>query len=194
MSLIEEALRRAQQDRPSAPPSKRQRPTPPPEPSSTSEPVSLIGEATKTTLPTTPTPSPWTDSALNWLRLGLVGTGVVAMAFWTYQVSIGSRHVVVSAPQVGLPPTEPGTPRSGAGEGSAEERSSRPEPLPPPKPTYTLNGIVQGVGSEPFAVINDTIVQLGETIDGATLVALGSGVAKLRRDDDKKEIVLKTTK
>lgn len=184
MSLIEEALRRAQQDRPPASPPKRQQPLPRSEPSSTSEPVSLIGEATKAALPppapSAPASSPWTDSALTWLRLGLVGTGVVAMAFWTYRVVFSSRHAVVSVPS---PP---------ATQVAAVVEPPPLEPPPPPEPVYTLNGIVQGVGSEPFAVINDTIVQLGETVDGATLISVDSGIAKLRRDT--KEIVLKTSK
>ena len=148
--------------------------------------MSLIGEAMPSSVPTSvsgPT-NPWLISAMQWLRLGIVGTGVIAMAFWTYRVTLGARHLVVSAPTA-----------STAAITSLPANTGHPEPpASPPSPresTLTLNGVVQGVG-EPFAILNGAVVHLGETIEDATLLRIGSGMAIVRRKD--KEVVLRTAK
>ena len=65
-----------------------------------------------------------------------------------------------------------------------------PTPIPAPEPvvaapvnlppTFALNGIVEGVGDEPFAIINGRFVRLGGTIEGATLRELTSDSATLQ--------------
>ncbi len=188
MSLIEEALRRAEHNRP--PPPKRH-PTPA-EPSiaaaggvatAPSLPgISLISEATQpaSPAPVAPAMTSWNASAVRWLRLGIVGTGVVAMMLWTYHVTVGSRPLVVSAP-----------PAPHKTEIASAALPSEPAPDQPPEPVFVLNGVVGGVG-EPFAIINGTIVHLGETIDEATLLRVDSEAATLRRKG--KTFVLRTAK
>ena len=64
-------------------------------------------------------------------------------------------------------------------------------PMPPPAPTehaesvagrLVLNGIVEGSG-KPYAVINGTIVGIGEQYQDFTLLEISNGVARLRRVD-----------
>ena len=117
----------------------------------------------------------------------MVGTGVVAMAFWTYHVMISTRHVIVSAP----PLNQEAASVSAAHPTKAAPRQRNTSPLPPPEPVFALNGVVGGVG-EPFAIINGIIVHLGETIEDATLVSVDAGTAKLRRKE--KILVLQTAK
>lgn len=57
------------------------------------------------------------------------------------------------------------------------------------KDALVLSGIVQGSG-DPYALINDTIVAVGETIHGRTLVEIGNGMARLR-DADGDETILR---
>ena len=57
-------------------------------------------------------------------------------------------------------------------------------PQPLPQPTFRLSGIVEGAG-EPLAIINGTIVRVGEMVAGATLLEVGEDFARLRwRDQD----------
>ncbi len=57
------------------------------------------------------------------------------------------------------------------------------------QPTLRLSGIVGGPG-EPLAIINGTIVRVGEMVAGATLLEVGKDFARLRwRDQD---VVLRT--
>ena len=60
----------------------------------------------------------------------------------------------------------------------------------PPRHQLELNGIVEGAG-EPLAIINGQIVRIGETIDDATLLDIGHTTARLRHHGQ--EIVLRTT-
>lgn len=60
---------------------------------------------------------------------------------------------------------------------------------PPQPPELKLNGVVEGVG-EPFAIINGSIVRLGESVAGATLIAVDRDNARLRWMDQ--ELRLRT--
>jgi hypothetical protein len=115
---------------------------------------------------------------VQWLRLALVGTGVVAMVVWTYHVTTRSKRVVIETPPA----------LQAVAAAPAEPPADLPPP-PPPEPVFALNGVVEGVG-EPFAIINGVVVHLGETIEDATLIAVDASVAKLRRKN--KELVLRT--
>lgn len=55
-----------------------------------------------------------------------------------------------------------------------------------------LNGVVEGSG-EPYAVINGSIVGLGDTVEGSTLSEIANGSAKLRRADGA-EVVLRVSR
>ena len=57
------------------------------------------------------------------------------------------------------------------------------------QPTLRLSGIVGGPG-EPLAIINGSVVRIGEQVAGATLLEVGEDFARLRwRDQD---VVLRT--
>ena len=150
--------------------------------------MSLIGEAVAIPAPSVQPPvgNSWTASAIQWLRLGMVGTGVVAMAFWTYHITIGAKLVTLSSTAIHKTAVTVAT-----GPADAAHAEPPAPPPPPPEPAFVLNGVVGGVG-EPFAIINGTIVHLGETIEEATLLHVDSGMARLRRKG--KELLLQTAK
>lgn len=67
----------------------------------------------------------------------------------------------------------------------ATQRTGGPLQVSPPSAAQrdlVLSGVVEGLG-EPYAVINGMILGLGDQIDNATLVEVGSGMVKLRRAD-----------
>ncbi len=108
------------------------------------------------------------------------------MAFWTYHIIIDARRVTVSAPDRARAPT------IRAETDSVQADLQTPvTPPPPAEPVLALNGVVRGVG-ESFAIINGTIVRLGETIEDATLLRVDSGMAIVRRKG--KDLILRTAK
>jgi hypothetical protein len=81
----------------------------------------------------------------------------------------------------------------------AEERGSpatETQPAPAPTasatgataPAFHLTGIVEGLG-EPYAVINGSIVAVGDAVGTATLVEIGQGAVTLRLADGKETVV-----
>ena len=62
------------------------------------------------------------------------------------------------------------------------EVSPAPTEHPQAKAEILLTGIVEGSG-EPYAVINGSIVGVGETVQGLTLLEIGNGSVKVRRPD-----------
>jgi hypothetical protein len=62
------------------------------------------------------------------------------------------------------------------------------QPKDKPEP-YLLTGIVEGTG-EPYAMINDRIVGVGDWVDGATLASIRGGAVTLREKNGQ-EIVLR---
>ncbi len=63
---------------------------------------------------------------------------------------------------------------------------AHPKPSPAPKRAqreeFILSGLIEGQG-EPLAVINGEIVAVGDRIGSATFVGIVDGVARLRHDD-----------
>lgn len=53
---------------------------------------------------------------------------------------------------------------------------------------FVLNGVVEGAG-EPYAMINGVIVAIGQRVKDFTLVSIGDGAATLRRDDGKETVL-----
>ena len=198
MSLIEEALRRAQED----------------------------GQLSQRETPIhvqLPDPAPAAESAqeasrpsLNWAAAITVATvGVLAWIAWGRMAapparrgtsSVGSPATAdTSSPERILPARSAAgmvPPRSAAPVVSrqpsqavrapvAAEGASHPMVRRAFSPALTLNGVVEGSG-EPLALINDNVLRIGDTIEGATLVAVKADAATLRWRDQ--ELVLKTTK
>ena len=75
---------------------------------------------------------------------------------------------------------------------SAAPDPSAATPAQPTESELKLNGVVEGIG-EPFAIINDRIVRLGEYVEGAVLLSVGSNKATLRSADEE-ELVLSTSR
>ena len=75
----------------------------------------------------------------------------------------------------------------------------RPAPLPlPPKPAapprLRLTGVVEATdASEPYAMINNEIVGIGERVADATLMGITNGAVTLRRDSGE-ELVLRVSR
>ena len=55
-------------------------------------------------------------------------------------------------------------------------------PSAPVKESLTLTGIVEGEG-ESYAVINGTVVGVGDQINGATLLNISSHIVRVREAD-----------
>ncbi len=123
-----------------------------------------------------------------WGLLGL-GVGLIAVGLSTQFKSSPELKVASTLPEVPeevlLPP--------------APVLSPEPAPAPIPETiplslpsrtesTFTLSGVVQGEG-EPFAVINNQITRVGDEVEGARLIAIGTNQVTLLRDGE--EILLR---
>jgi len=186
MSLIEQALRQAQTAI-SRPPAQ-----------------SSIGVTEPLTTPATGgdpaivVPSHW-QNLLPAVGVGLVVMGLSAWVMLTFRV--GLSIMPASRTQVVIRPAS-----SPASPPALATLAAEPKPVAQPRmpvqilelaqpesqaPPFSLNGIVEGVG-EPFAIINGTIVRLGESIEGATLTEVAQGKATLRWNDQ--NVVLRTSR
>jgi len=70
-----------------------------------------------------------------------------------------------------------------------EEKGKEKEKLPP-APEFTLNGIMY-LEEGPRAIVNDAMVELGDTVNGATVVKIDRRSVMLRRDDGEVTLNLK---
>ena len=167
MSLIEEALRRLKDPR-------------------------IPGEPT----PQGPAPHSWPTSrpsaqAPNALLgataaiMALTAVFIAAGAFWmvrTLNPTPPPLSPVAAAPPAPPAPipavAEPPPPAPVAAAAS----EPAPEPSVPVKEPLMLTGIVEGEG-EPYAVINGTVVGVGDRINGATLLNISSRTVRVREAD-----------
>ena len=128
-----------------------------------------------------------------WTGLAMIAGLSVVVALWTYRTALINRPHVVSLPAA-MSPRPPATMTPAPADSSTPSSvqvvtASTPQPA---APSFTLNGVVEGVG-EPFAIINGSIVHLGERVNGATLVEVRGNRARLRRENSSEELVLVTT-
>lgn len=206
MSLIEEALRRVQdpalqgtqQTAPAAPaqPSSTTIRPVPPSPAKPAEPdPSLIAHPTTAhSWPTTPpaappsfgTESPKTITApllaIALAILTITAVLIIAGAFWMGRALGGAAPQPQSTPaQTMALPAAPAAMSARPSKPHGKKSMSAPttEPL---EQRLVLNGIVEGSG-KPYAVINGTIVAIGEQFQDFTLLEISNGVARLRRTD-----------
>lgn len=193
MSLIEEALRRLQD--PSLPPPTQAgavkpgpaTPTPttlPPQP----QPAPVHSWPTATSSASAPTPTSRTPAVLIALVAAVLVLTIalfVGGAWWMGRtLNAGPRPVSPvrdtglqqSTPSIQEPPPAPATTLHAATPASAED-------------SLVMSGVVEGEG-EPYAVINGTIVAVGERIGELTLEEITNGAARLRRADGS-EIILR---
>lgn len=201
MSLIEEALRRAQQTTTAPETSDAAASTqtleldPPPLFSKTDAASSAAG---------TPSERPFQS----WVGLAVVVVATVTLTLWIARPFLGAksppapRSAAAHAPQTEA--TVPATSAPVATPPAAQAETTAVPPAiakPSPavathnrrnlKPSLILNGVVEG-GGEPLAIINGSILQIGETVAGATLLEIKKDTARLRWRDQ--EIVIRTTR
>ncbi|MBI4322737.1 MAG: hypothetical protein HY596_00495 [Candidatus Omnitrophica bacterium] len=178
MSLIEEALRRTQQtagqdakpqDRPMAP-------------APVASPAAQVSQA-KTATPLPFLPSQGGGRLRARIEKGLLAggsaliAGIVIWEAWVYVAPAAGR---LRRPVAAARP---------AGAQAVQTSFSPSMHRPLLQPTLRLSGIVGGPG-EPLAIINGTIMRVGEMVAGATLLEVGEDFARLRwRDQD---VVLRT--
>jgi len=177
MSLIEEALRRVKD------------PLVPPASATAQKPRKAAVPQTPTahSWPPTPPPSPVPPAAatpttlltmVTITILGLTAALIAGGAIWMWRtLNTGNAPLVspLAAPAAsGFPAT-----------------NAPPEPpaaAPEARPEFHLTGIVEGLG-EPYAVINGSIVAVGETVGQAVLLDIGEGTVKLRLADGKETVL-----
>lgn len=183
MSLIEEALRRAQQAPPSAESPSGAAPSRPPEPPPRSPPSARPAHALN---------GAW------WISLAAGGTLLLILTLWGYAIALRWQAAKISVPaatpQVSTvakspEPVQPTvTPPVSDGEPSAG--TTVPTLIKRTRPELVLNGVVEGRG-EPLAIINGLIVRIGDSVAGATLLEIQGEEARLRWRDE--EWLLSTT-
>ena len=179
MSLIEEALQRAQTavaPAPVQPPPASRAPAAPPLPTASGDQRSNRSRAA--------------------FGIGLAALGVGLTAFLFRQSSSPSlsrmpeEPALVQESPVTLPRSAdvPVTPSLSSRKARVPSQPARsPSSSAPP---LALTGIVNGPG-EPMALINGKIARLGDVVDGAVLLEVGTGFARVRWQNQ--ELILRTT-
>ncbi len=192
MSLIEKALRRAQEPliksqqptaqtvpkpAPAAPAPVHSWPTTPMEPSAPSAPAAPVTTALV---------------VVAWAVLILTAVLLIGGTLWMKR-SLGVRQPSQNAGAVTAPVSPAAATRSETAEGPpAPESAKAPSAaaLPPAGSPdgLVLAGTVEGIG-KPYAVINGTIVSEGEPVGDWTLLEISKGSVKLRRADGKETVL-----
>lgn len=155
MSLIEEALRKAQLERPSGRPASSvavEDPPPRAVPLPRVRPVAHAPSAQ---------PAPATAGLQPGLAAG-AGLLVIGVLAWFW---LGTR----SSPRAPAP--------------TSAAPVAAPRPVFRKQPPFQLTGVVGGPG-EPLAIINGQIVKVGDAVAGAVLLEVGSNSARLRRGNE----------
>ena len=172
MSLIEEALRQVQDSAPLPSTSARPAATMPPRPvPSPARPVN--GPA--------PAASSRADSAMPVAAMAsLAVAGLLSLAWQTG----GWWRAQVSRPE---PTTRAVSPLAKG----ASLRSAVPTPAESSQPAFSLSGIVEQGGAK-MAVVNNTIVQAGDLVDGARVLEVRRDSVWLRTKNQ--DVILKTNR
>ena len=173
MSLIEEALRQVQDTAPSPSTSIR--------PARTSTPQPVPSPARPVHHEPAPAASSRADSAMPVAAMAsLAVAGLLSLAWqtggwWRAQVSR----------------TEPTTRAVSRGGPSASLSSPVPTPAESSQPAFSLSGIVEQGGAK-MAVVNNTIVQAGDLVDGARVLEVRRDSVWLRTKNQ--DVILKTNR
>ena len=175
MSLIEEALRRAQRG---LQPERRETPIrvqiPDPAPVIV-EPPPAAGA------PVAEASDEASRPMVNWAVIGLIGgaaVGAIVWIAWGYWAPPAvSQPVAAQSTQAVRAPA--------IAEPAIRALSRRALP-----PVLALNGVVEGTG-EPLAIVNGSMLRVGDTIEGATLIEIKTDTVTLRWRDQ--ELILRTT-
>ena len=186
MSLIDEALRRLQDPlipkTPQSPPSSAppQQPTQHEPPSSVhSWPVKPVPIPVETPLPAS---SLFKANSLLAVALAVLVLTVILIVGGAFWMGRALQTQGQTAPMTSAPPPDAKL------EMPQDSTPTRSLPSPkrkvlPPSDTdrFTLSGVAEG--GAPYAVINGTIVGVGEHIGDATLLEIVNGAVKIRRAD-----------
>lgn len=209
MSLIEEALRRLQD--PLLPTVEKAPAAKPVAPAPTSPPPPIHPwPSTTTAQAPTPLPAPQASPILAAVVAAILVFTVALLVGGTWWIGHASGRSQ-AAPPVAIPIPPPATPvvrppvvvrqESSAPETSQpaakapvvqphDRPAAKPTALPPAEPQFVMSGIVEGGGGEPYAMINGSILSVGDQIGEFTLVEITKGAARIRRADGH-EIVLR---
>ena len=174
MSLIEEALRRAQEA--GRIPESREPPPPSPQPGQPPTPVASLRESPLTTA---------VRPSRSWFEVALIGGGfvlVIGLVVWEFWISFGPGISTATRPVTTAPRTDSQVVQA------SFRPASRKSLLPP---HLELTGIVEGPG-EPLAIINGNIMRVGDTVDEATLLEVRGDSARVHWRD--RELVLRLTR
>ena len=189
MSLIEEALRRLKD--PALPTQPAPSPTAPKtEPDNA--PAAHSWSAISRRAAHSSASQPQTTNALVAVTVAVIALTAAFIAgsvFWMDR-TLGQHNPVPIAPAPPPPALDPVPVPQATMSELPEPPPAPPEPTPAssqaqapaPKDEVILTGIVEGSG-QPYAMINGSIVGVGEQIQGLTLLEIANGTVKVRRDD-----------
>jgi hypothetical protein len=188
MSIIQEALKKAQNKAGSQPEARSPL---------ASQPVDVKPAATSS--PASPLPSPGVPHK-GLLLAGLFVIGVIAGVVFVETHKAPPKQVPV-APENGTPSgaTAPAARRTDFGtEKSVDEKvgdmgvlKAIPDvKIAAEKPKFVVNGIMYVEGN-PRAIINDYVVREGDTVDGAFIVKISPDSVIVRQKDAEKPLYLK---
>ena len=176
MSLIEEALRQVQDV---SPPSSRT-----PSPASLPRPP-ISAPSRASSQPAARTPSGMLAAVVASLALiGLLGAAWLAGAVWR---QANPSHPELSESPAPIPPS-PATSAMRRSPFSAQPARVAPASAPM---AFVLNGIMNQ-GGEKVAIVNNTIVQTGDLVDGARVLEVRSDSVWLRAKNQ--DTILKTNR
>lgn len=179
MSIIEEALRRVQD--PNAAPAPAVQ-APPKTPETQLEPAA---HSWSTTPPSTTLPRPAQQSAP--VSLWMIALAVLGLAaVWLSGSVTWMKRTLTptpAAPAAPAPQTIASTPARPAAIVAPPVSIAPPTRHPPsPASSFVLSGVVHGAG-EPYAMINNAIIGVGERIGEATVIEVGEQRVRLRLAD-----------
>ena len=186
MSLIEEALRRVKDPAIPAQPA-------PPEPASKTKSDGTRAHAWFATPPLTTRHSPSRPQtttvllAVTLAVLTLTALFIAGAAFWmgralSHPQGAAPTAAVASQPTMATAKPKPAPSTEQAPSTATKAPDATPATSDQAKEELVLTGIVEGSG-EPYAVINGSIVGVGEQVKGSTLLEIGKGMVKMRRPD-----------
>ena len=190
MSLIDDALRRIQDPIVKKQTQASQGSAPAKPAASPAQPAAVHSWSTTPSAPSLPSPvtpqpgqQPLILTTIACAILGLSAVLLIGGALWLKRSPAPIRDSMVSPDALVRPDDQ-------------QQASQVPQPSgsghAPGTALFVLSGIVEGAG-EPYAVINGTILGLGETIAGATLIEIDHGTVRLRHADGR-EIVLRSSR
>jgi hypothetical protein len=187
MSLIEQALRRVKEPLLSSSAGPKVSAPPKAEPQASPQAHSWPADAASAPQPGIPSTPFLVASGI---VLVLLAAGILFGAFWLGQLFSGGGSPSAAPTASTVPLAVPDIPDAAPPPEPAQEPARGLLSLPflgGKEPAaaaveFVLSGVVEG-GDEPYAVINDAIVGIGQRVADATLLDIADGAVRLRRAD-----------